>query len=133
MSDADDPVQARDWLALYRKVLKILRQFGTEDHFGNADYLLVDDNYGWRKHIIEIHKLRMLDPKLVKQLRSLLDDLDNWDIVIAVDIPGTEATWPPMGLIIRKHELIDGLQRNFLPAEFQSVVFEGSRPGTGFD
>lgn len=133
MSDAGDAAQARSWLKLYRKILKVLRQFGTEDHFGKADYLLVDDNYGWTRHTIEIHKLRMLDPALVKQLRPLLDDLEDWEIVISVDIPGTEDTWPPMGLIIRKHELIDGLQREFLPEEFRSVAFEGSRPGTGFD
>jgi hypothetical protein len=75
----------------------------------------------------------MLDPALVKQLRVLLHDLADWEIVISVDIAGTEDKWPPMGLIIRKHEVIDGLQRDLLPEEFRSIKFEGSRPGTAFD
>jgi hypothetical protein len=133
MDRSNETEQERIWESLYAKILEVLAPFGVENHFGKADYLLVDDNYGWRRHIVEIHKLRMLDPALVKQLRSLLHDLDNWDIVILVDIPGTENKWPPMGLIIRKNELIDGLQRSFLPPEFQALAFEGSRPGTGFD
>ena len=80
-----------------------------------------------------IHKLRMLDPALVRMLRMLLDDLPDWEIVIAVDVPGTENSWPRMGLIIRKHEIVDGLQRVHFPPEFQKVRFEGSRPGTGYD
>jgi hypothetical protein len=125
--------QEETWELLYKKIVAALASFGVEDHFGNADYLLVDDNYGSPRHTIEIHKLRMLDPVLVCQLRELLDGLEGWEIVISVDVPGTEGKWPPMGLIIRKHEVIDGLRREFLPDEFRSVAFEGSRPGTGWD
>jgi len=133
MGDADDAVQEEAWEHLYKRILEVLAPFGVEDHFGKADYLLVDDNYGWTRHTIEIHRLRMLDPALVKQLRVLLHDLADWEIVISVDIAGTEDKWPPMGLIIRNHEVIDGLQRDLLPEEFRSIKFEGSRPGTAFD
>lgn len=125
--------QEESWERLYKKLLDVLVPFGVEDQFGNADYLLVDDNYGSPRHTIEIHKLRMLDPVLVCKLRALLDGLEGWEIVISVDVPGTEGKWPPMGLIIRKHEVIDGLRREFLPEAFRSVTFEGSRPGTGWD
>lgn len=128
-----EEAQERAWESLYQEIQHVLKPFGAEDHFGRADYLLVDDNYGHRRHTIEIHKLRMLDPSLIQQLRALLHEFESWSIVILVDIPGTEDKWPPMGLIIRKHELIDGLQRDFFPEEFRSVQFEGSRPGTGFD
>ena len=133
MTDTTDAEQQEVWHTLYDKIQSVLRPFGTENHFGDADYLLVDDNYGHRRHTIELHKLRMLDPTLIKMLRALLHGLVEWEIVIAVDVPGTENSWPPMGLIIRKDEIIDGLQRGFLPPEFQSLAFEGSRPGTGFD
>jgi hypothetical protein len=133
MTDIDEIKQERIWSALYEKILGVLRRFGAEDHFGEADYLLVDDNYGHRRHTIEIHKLRILDPGLIKMPRALLHDFGDWEVVIAVDVPGTEKSWPRMGLIVRKHEVVDGLQRNYLPAEFQNVTFEGSRPGTGFD
>jgi hypothetical protein len=133
MNKSEETEQERIWEDLHKKILEVLAPFGDEDHFGKADYLVVDDNYGWTRHTIEIHKLRMLDPTLVQQLRALLHDFADWEIVISVDIPGTEDTWPPMGLIIRKHEIIDGLQRSFLPPELNNLVFEGSRPGTGFD
>jgi hypothetical protein len=95
--------------------------------------LLVDDNYGYCRHTIEIHKLRMLDPDLVKKLRGLLQELTGWEIVVAIDVPGTEGSWPPMGLIIRRDGIIDGLQREHFTSEFQNLRFEGSRPGTGYD
>ncbi len=133
MTDADDTAQQRVWAALYGRISAVLIPFGTEDQFGNADYLLVDDNYGHRRHTIEIHKPRMLDPALVRMLRMLLDELPDWEIVIAVDLPGTENSWPRMGLIIRRDGIVDGLQRGYLPVEFQKVVFEGSRTGTGYD
>ena len=133
MNALNETEQERVWEELYKQILNVLARFGIEDAFGKADYLLVDDNYGWTRHTIEIHKLRMLDPALVKALRSLLGDLKEWEIVISIDIPDTENKWPPMGLIIRKHEIIDGLQRDFLPEEFRAIEFEGSRRGTGFD
>lgn len=131
--DEEYDEQWRIWDSLYGQCQEVLRRFGVEDHLGKADYLLVDDNYGWNQQSIEIHKLRMLDPELVKALRALLRQAPDWQIVISVDIPGTEHTWPRMGLIIRDHEIIDGLQREYLPPEFQALAFEGSRPGTGYD
>jgi hypothetical protein len=131
--DEEDDEQWRIWDSLYEQIQAILNRFGVEDHLGRADYLLVDDNYGWQQHNIEIHKLRMLDPELVKALKALLRQAPDWQIVIVVDIPGTEQTWPRMGLIIRDHEIIDGLQREYLPPEFQALAYEGSRPGTGYD
>jgi hypothetical protein len=38
-----------------------------------------------------------------------------------------------MGLTIRDHEIIDGLQRQYFPREFQSIRYRGSRPGTERD
>ena len=124
--------QENAWGALYERIVDVLRQFGTEDAFGKGDYLIVDDNYGWRRHKIEAHRLHMLRPDVVNALQLLLHDLPEWEIVLAIDVPGRES-WPPMGLTIRKHEIIDGLRRTYLPAEFQQIKYAGSRPGTGYD
>jgi hypothetical protein len=75
----------------------------------------------------------MLQPVIVDGLQKVLDSFADWEIVIAVDIPGTETAWPRMGVTIRKHEIIDGLQRQYLPDEFKDIAYSGSRPGTGFD
>ncbi|MEA2990509.1 MAG: hypothetical protein QOG83_3220, partial [Alphaproteobacteria bacterium] len=83
--------------------------------------------YGHQRHKVEIHQLRMLAPPVIKSLRALLNEYPQWEIIVAVDIPGKESAWPPMGVTIRRHEIIDGLQRQYLPDEFQGVAYEGSK------
>ncbi len=129
----EDEVRDQIWDALYRAVVDVLRQYGKEEPTGDGDFWVVDDNYGWRRQIVNIFNLKMLDPEIIFKLRALLDKLPEWSIVLALDVPGTEGKWPPMGVIIRRHEIIDGLQREYLPESFQTFVIPGSRPGTGYD
>ena len=129
----EDELRDKIWDDLYKDVVKILRQFGKEDATGDGDYWVVDDNYGWRRQIVNIFDLKMLNPEIVASLRVLLDKLPDWAIVLTLDVPGTEGKWPPMGVTIRKREIIDGLQREYLPESFQTFVIPGSRPGTGYD
>lgn len=128
----DDPQQDREWEALYRLVVQTMARYGVENAFGDGDYLIVDDNYGWRRQKIEVHTLKMLRKEIVQSLQALLKDYPSWAIVMAVDIPGKEH-WPLMGFTIRKHEIIDGLVRKYLPDEFKFLKIPGSRPGTGYD
>jgi hypothetical protein len=53
--------------------------------------------------------------------------------VVALYIRGGGENWPEMGLIIRGPEIIDGLQRQYFPAEYRNLAYEGSRPGTDRD
>jgi hypothetical protein len=133
--DASDPetAQERDWGTLYGQIVEVMSRFGKEDYRGRADYLIVDDNYGWARHKVEVHKLAMLNPGIVSALRALLKPFPKWEIVVAVDLPGREGQWPPMGVTIRSHEVIDGLRREFLPPEFRDIQYADSRPGTGYD
>ena len=137
--DEEDDLQSEVWETLYDKIVDLMHKWGVEDHFGHGDYLIVDDNYGWERQTIEVHKLTMLRVEIVEALQALLRQKDllqgmtGWEIVIALDIPGTEGKWPPMGVTIRAHEIIDGLQRQYLPAEFKDFKIPGSRPGTGYD
>jgi hypothetical protein len=133
MNDGPNDTQAEEWERLYERVTKLLARYGKEDAIGNGDYLVVDDNYGWRRSQVEIHNLKMLNPEVVIGLRDLLSDMLGWEITVTVDVPGKEGAWPVMGLTIRKHEIIDGLQRQYFPPEFQNLAYEGSRPGTGYD
>jgi hypothetical protein len=132
--DADyDAKQVRAWGILLGQIRTALRAFGNENYVGKADYLVVDDNYGFHRHTIEIHKLHMLEPRIIKSLQQLLRGFPDWEIIVAVDIPGKETVWPPMGVTIRENEIIDGLQRRYLPKEFEAIKYEGSRPGTGYN
>ncbi len=121
------------WGDLYTQVRSLLALYGKENAFGRGDFLLVDDNYGWRRQIVNIFTLKMLNPEIISSLRQLLADLPDWEIVYALDVPGKETEWPDMGLTIRKHEIVDGLRREFLPEPYRSLVIPGSRPGTGDD
>jgi hypothetical protein len=38
-----------------------------------------------------------------------------------------------MGLTIRRHEIIDGLQRQYFPPAYRHFQYPGSRPGTERD
>lgn len=78
-------------------------------------------------------KLTLFRPEVIRELRGLLADLSDWEIAVAVDVLGTEKSWPQMGLTIRKHEIVDGLQRQYLPEEFRGYWYADSRPGTGYD
>ena len=128
-----DKEQVDIWHGLYERVLKLLARYGIDDPIGAGDYWVVEDNYGWSRIIIGIHNLKMLSPEIVKSLRALLSNLPKWEIVTYVDVPEKEGVWPKMGLTIRKHEIIDGLQRQYFPVEYQNLTYDGSRPGTGYD
>ena len=137
MASSNNALQDSQWEALYQAIKKELAQWGVENAFGDGDYLVVDDNYGHRRQIVEVHKVKMLRPDIVTALRKLLDGYNGWEIVMAVNVPGPpperKRLWPPMGVTIRKHEIIDGLLRQYLPPEFSNVHYAGSRPGTGYD
>lgn len=125
--------QMEQWNLLYDQVAVLLGRYGKADSFGRGDYLIVDDNYGWNRISVAIQNLHILNPEIVRNLQSLLTNLQEWEIVMAVDVPGTEVNWPRMGLTIRRNEIIDGLQRQYFPDEFRSFAYPGSRAGTGYD
>lgn len=131
MSDWN-PVQAEIWDRLYAQVTAVLAGHGEEYGANRGDYLLVD-NYGWQRVTFSVQNLKMIHPDIIAQLRGFLSDLPEWEIVASVDIPGTEKSWPLMGLTIRKHEIVDGLQRQYFSEEFRGYRYADSRPGTGYD
>ncbi|MGE0564704.1 MAG: hypothetical protein AB7O50_09340 [Pseudolabrys sp.] len=132
-NDNEDDPQGREWTALYDRIETILSRYGKEDPRGRADYWVLDDNYGFDQHKVLVNKLDMLSPKIVRQLRDALADYPNWDIVVAVDVLGLGEKWPAMGLIVRAHEVVDGLQRHYFPTQYRFLHYPDSRPGTDLD
>jgi len=119
----DEKDQTEVWLLLHKRITGLLKQFGREDPFGHGDYLVVDDNYGWPRHTVEVHDLKVVTPDVARKLQQLLKGFPNWEIVLAIDVPGTENVWPRMGLTIRENEIIDDLRRDYLPTAFDHVRF----------
>jgi hypothetical protein len=133
MGTAKNSDQEEHWERLYAALSKALQRFGREDAFGNADYWLLDDNWGNRQQKVEIQNLNLIRPEVVSSLQKTLVDFPDWEIAVAIDIPEHETDWPAMGLIIRSREIVDGLQRQYFPAEFQNIEYENSRRGTDRD
>jgi hypothetical protein len=75
----------------------------------------------------------MLAPNIVDQLHDVIKEFPGWQIVITVAVRGHYDDRPRMGLYIRPHEIIDGLQRQFFPKEFQGLKYPGGRRGTAND
>ncbi|OYX79943.1 MAG: hypothetical protein B7Y77_01215, partial [Bradyrhizobium sp. 35-63-5] len=122
--------QADTWNRLFDGVSAVLAEYGAEYFKKSGDFLLNEDNYGWPRIMVSVQNLKMLAPDIIARLRDLLVDLPGWEIAVAVDLPGKERIWPIMGLTIRKDEIIDGLQRQYFPPEFQGLRYAGSRPGS---
>ena len=126
-----DDEQGCEWLRLYRRIKTLLKQHGKADYEGGleiADFLLVQDNWGGPLHQVEVHSLHMLQPAIVTSLQGLLGDFPEWEIVVRVDVPGKEQAWPGMGLTIYADSICDALKREYLPAEYQGIAYEGAVP-----
>lgn len=126
-NDAD--IQGCIWGELYRKVVALLQQYGKEEPTGEGDFWVVDDNYGWRRHTVNVFDLKMLDPAIIARLQKLLSNLPDWEIVLALDVPGKESDWPRMGVTIRRQEIIDGLARSVLPEHIGPWLSPGAGRG----
>jgi hypothetical protein len=125
--------QAEAWELLYRRVTDIMRRFGTEDSHKPGDYWVHDSYWGFPQVKIFINNLALLKPQIVDLLQQLLVEFAGWEIMVAVSVRGEAEAWPDMGLTIRAHEIVDGLQRQYFPEEYRGIKYEGSRRGTDRD
>ena len=123
MSNEDEVVQEAEWSRLFNLITEALDQFGKKNAFREGDYWLLDDNWGWRRHQLEVQNLELLRPHVIKRLQALLADFPNWDMTVRVDVPGKEKVWPGMGVIIYTSEIVDELMRDFLPPEFRNFRY----------
>ncbi len=123
----DDAVQEQQWQALHDRITETLDRFGRKDPIRKGDYWLLDENWGWNRQQIEFQNLALLRPDIIHALRALLADLPDWDMTIRIDVPGTEESWPGMGLVVSYNEIIDDLHREYFPPEFRNFFYDDSR------
>lgn len=133
MSSRAEQMQEEAWMALYRRILKYLSRLGTNGYHDSDDFFVVDENIVWNQHKVEINNLAFLGPEIIHTLQHILIDYPGWEIVIGLSASDRDGTDRNMGLTIRAHEIIDGLQRQYLPEPYRSFRYEGSRPGTEND
>jgi hypothetical protein len=113
------------WRGLHDKASEVLDAFGKKDCLGQADYWIVDDDWGLDFIRVEAQNLQLLGRVVVGKLKHILGDFPGWHIAVRVDVPGKEKTWPLMGILIFRGRVIDHLKREYLPAEFRHISYEG--------
>jgi hypothetical protein len=118
----------REWGVLFVKIQEALAPFGELWDFERkkGDYWLRDDNWGNFQHSVEVQNLALLKPVVIMALQKVLVGYPDWEIIVKVE-PPTRGQWPGMGLVLRDDEIIDDLERDFLPKEYQSLAYAGAR------
>jgi hypothetical protein len=129
----DKRADVETWQRFFLLLRRCLRRFGTEDADQGADCWVDDEHWGRRQQKVYVRNLELLRPAVVNAMQALLTEFPGWEIMVAVAVPGEGDAWPDMGLTIRAHEIIDGLQRPYFPERFRSFHYAGSRPGTERD
>lgn len=130
MSSRVQQTQEEAWTTLYRRIVKYLERLGRNGFHHSDDFFVVDENIVSNQHKVEINNLAFLNPRIIRTLQHALVDFPGWEIVIGLSVPDSGGRMRDMGLTIGAHEIIDGLQRQYLPQPYRSFRYEGSRPGT---
>ncbi len=109
---------------LREQVQEVLARFGESCRSpGQAgDYTVRSQYSGFRHVAVAVHSLDLLRPAAVAALKEIAEQFGGWTISVKVAVPGHE-DWPAMGLHIFSDGVQDGLQRDYLPQEFQQVEY----------
>jgi hypothetical protein len=118
----------KEWKELYERITAVLRPYG-EDDIDGGDFYVVDEIFESYTHQVEMHKLHMLRPEIIKAIQGVLVGHPDWEIEVSIHIPEEEVIVDPgEGLTLHDDGIIDALDRTLLPKEYQDLVYEGSRP-----
>jgi hypothetical protein len=127
--------EARVFDQLYPRMEELLERFGRPKYVPGkppGDYAVHGDYSGHPQVVIFVSNLQMLRPAVVTALQELIKGYPGWQISMTVALRD-HRDWPRMGLYIRPHEIIDGLQRQYFPKEFQGLKYEGAQTGAAND
>jgi hypothetical protein len=112
----------------------LLEGYGKPDSLSAlGDYSAHDDFRQSPQVKVSISNPKLLQPFIIYQLQEIVREFPGWEIVVAVVLDDRRDDWPRMGLYIRPREIIDGLQRQYFPKEYQDIEYAGARRGTEKD
>jgi hypothetical protein len=121
---------------IYPRVDELMKRFGEPDFRRDrphGDFAVHGDYGGYPEVVVFVHNLALLRPAVVDELQQLIKEYPGWQITVTVVPWDRPRDWPNMGLYVRPNEIIDGLQRQYFPKEFQNLQYAGARPGTAYD
>jgi hypothetical protein len=117
------------------RVDKLLERFGRPDFLPGqryGDYHVHDDYSEYPQVVVFVENLELLRTPVVDALQELVREYPGWQIDLMVTLRGHE-DWPNMGISIRANEIVDDLQRQYFPKEFQNLTYDGARKGRVVD
>jgi hypothetical protein len=128
--ESDEAQQAETFDRLYGRVDNLLERFRcpnflSEQQYG--DYSVHGDYAEPSQVVVFVSNLKMLRPEVVSALQDLVKRFPGWEIELRVALWDHLKDWPEMGLFVRSGEIIDDLQRQYFPKEFQNFHYEGAR------
>jgi hypothetical protein len=131
-----DQKQAEVFERLRDRADELLERFGRPNFLPKqsaGDFTVHGDYGGYPEVVVFVTNLEMLRPPVITALQELIKDFSGWQVTVTIAMREHYNDWPHMGLYIRPHEIIDGLQRRYFPKEFQNIEYAGARPGTAND
>lgn len=128
MHKGADKQRTKVWKELHERTKRALEPYGVDDDAG-GDYFVIDLIPNDNVQMVELHRLHMLRPHIIKSLQRLLVDFPDWEIEVFVLSPEEKVIIDPdSGLLLRSDGIIDALDRSLLPEKYRDFVYEGSRP-----
>jgi hypothetical protein len=114
MSDERD----KQWSSLYNDLGKSLALLGSENAFGDADYWIVDDDYGGTTHKLCVHKLAFLKPQLIAAIQQVLKYYPQWQVMVQLEIQDAAVDIPLAGVIV----LADKVEQHWDRVKFAGLA-----------
>jgi len=132
MNTRSDEQREKKWKELYTRTKHALQPFGKDDEAG-GDYFVLDLVPNDNVQMVELHRLHMLRPAIIKSLQRLLLDFPDWQIEICAICPEERTIIDvEFGLILSSKGIIDALDRESLPEKYRFVYENSRRPPPGF-
>lgn len=92
--------RADEWQQLYEELRGSLKLLGIENPYGEADYWLVDDDYGDNTHKVCIHRKSFLTPALITAIQEALKGFPRWRVMLQLEFSIAGVPDASSGLII---------------------------------
>ena len=124
MDYSETEMQAFRWEQSYAAAIAVLQRHGVEHAFGEGDFWLFDDNYGYPEHLLYIFRMAALTQGLVAELQSVLraPALEGWTIRVVLDLREPDGGQvPPEGLTVSSQAVEEHWNREALRARFGSA------------
>lgn len=121
---------------LREEVDKLLENFGRRDFQPGrprGDFSVHGDYSEYPQVVVFVHNLELLRQQVVGALQQLLKQFPGWQIDLMIGLWDHLKDWPVMGISVHTNEIVDDLQRQYFPKEYQELTYEGARRGSVID